>query len=225
MTAHAVPSPILEDLSAQYDASDCAGGGGARWLRHAWYTLAAIGQVPHEIPMTGQAAVEARIRLGVLAALSGRFQHLSCPEEVEPPPLTEGRHAVGDQDVLTWMTSRGIRTEYEWIIEVLDDGEDPDPSERYVHRADIEACLAHLEGEVMRSLLAVRDTTELFLELSAQRHDMYSLLGIGTLDDDPAPITYPLQPAVRSELLARADDEAHRALEWLEQYAAAVLRR
>lgn len=223
MATTAEPTPVLDGLS-EYYAHHWAGAGEARWLRHAWQTLATVDHVPHEIPDDGEGAVDARIRLAVLARFSDQFHNADVDDELEPPDITSGPHAVEAKSVLDWMSAYGIKAEYRFEAELADEDEEPEPPR--LDQSDIESCADAITREVISALLAVRTTNELFAELVVQRYETTGqLVGDYPEDgDESAPLVYPLNDDQVDAVFRDISDEKHAAYEWLDQYVAGVRR-
>jgi hypothetical protein len=209
MSDTADPAPILDALCRHYAGGGAgATGGAARWLRHAWATLAVVGEVPQEIPAGGAAGAEARICLASLALFCEDFND---PEgEPEPPGILDGPHALPGPDLRAWMAERGLQTVAELRAEALDEDPGDPAADESLQTEDIEFAIDDLAQTVIGTYARLRgSTSELFAELWAQR-----------TDSDPS---YPLSGEDAAEILSRGTSaEQGAAFERLEQQLATL---
>ncbi|MEE1617230.1 hypothetical protein [Brachybacterium sp. J153] len=219
MSTDASPSSALETLAHEY-ARCWAHGGDARWLVHAWRTLAVVGAVPEELPARGVAAADARIRLAALASFSALFHQVvdGDPDGPEPPELVGGPHGLVEAEVTAWMAEHGLQTMAQLLEQSTDhDDSAPDTVPWGLDPSDVESCLDAVAGEMLRAYAALRPHAELFAELWAQRWPLEP-----TEQDAGECSRYPLTGAQLEAALNPFSVDAATAHDWLEQHLAAL---
>lgn len=222
MVTAAVQTPVLDALSTHY-ARVWTGRGDARWLRHAWQTLAVLGDVPPDVPAWGDGAVDARLRLAVLARLSDRFNLVLEGEEPEVVDITEGPFAVDGADVLAWMREHNVRPLHELLAEVSDPDLEPEPEPAALDLTDVEFCIDQLSDDVLRTLFTVRPFDALFVELAGQRYErVRDIHGCGDWTEAEDLVGYPLAPRIVRALRSFESESIRAGREWLREETARI---